>query len=146
MGIYEKIREYIPHDEKILATIESNPFGGTRTIWVATERRLVMACQTSLFTWHFDSAGWEHFTRVYLKENIFSCTIHLTARKVKTGEDISCEIPSVNKKDGRRFVATAMKCIEQHNEISVYKIKTCPECDEIVSWKAKRCKHCGYIF
>lgn len=37
MGIYNRLNEYVPADESVLATIENNPLFGKRIIYIATE-------------------------------------------------------------------------------------------------------------
>jgi hypothetical protein len=150
MSIYNRIKEYIPNGEEILAVIESKPmFGTTGHIFVATERRLAEICKTSLFGWGYKSEGWEQFLYAdIIEEGLLRCTIKLTLKKIdeKTGKAKSFKIPDVGKKEGRYFVKVAQKCIDEHDVIIAYKSKRCPECDEIVKFLAKKCKHCGYMF
>ena len=144
----DRFLKYIPKDEKILAVIKSEPaLGPVKGYYCATERRFGELWKEGLFSWSYRSAEWELFSRVEINEGLIGCSItFILEKRDKNNNPITFTISDISKASGREFVAVASRCIVQNKELIADRTKICPDCAETVKWKARKCKHCGYIF
>ncbi len=152
MSLEAKIAKYIPYNENILASVETKSLGGRTAIYCATERRLCSLFKTGVFKWYYDSFDWDLVSNVEIQDGLLDCTIIIVGKKIdkhdtyKEVRQRAAKIKGVNKAAGKRFVAVSQDCIYNYSEREAYRTKTCPDCDEIIKWKARRCKFCGYEF
>ena len=146
MAIYTRIAKhfskYIPSGEEILATITSESVLGPETHrYCVTNRRFAILEKNGLFSWNYISVGFEKIKMVSVVEGVFKSTVVIVTRK---GDEVC--LPNIGKSDARDFVAAISERMDQDYETMSQRTKACPECDEIVKYRAKRCKHCGYRF
>jgi hypothetical protein len=141
-SIYEHFRKYLPPGEEILATIRCESVLGPETHrFCVTERRFAILEKKGLFSWKYGSIGLEKIETVWVDEGVFNSTVVIVFRK---GDDL--RLSNIGKSDARAFVSAFSACIDQDHEVVSQRTKVCPECDELVKYRANRCKHCGYRF
>ena len=146
MKIEQRIRKYISPDENILALIRSAPFwGDIETYYIATETKIGILIHKGWFGWTYVATGWNDIVRVGVKESLFKCTVKIVTKlsNSENKEPIIEVIDNVDKNEARNFVSIVNDLIDENADTFAYRTKTCPQCDELVKWKAKVCKHCG---
>ena len=146
MAIYvaleTQFRKYIPPGETMLATIYCEPLIGTETHRCClTEKRFAILEKKGVFSWDYGSISFDRIRTVWVNDGTIKSTIVLV---FNNGSEV--RFPNVNKGAARELVAAFLACLDQDNEAMSQRTKTCPECDELVKYRAKRCKHCGYGF
>jgi hypothetical protein len=168
VNVRDKVREFIPVGEKILAGVMSEPIRSTTPttpLWFATEQRLGRLFRTGWFSWDFWSVGWEKITQVTMELNtafephkhwiyIYGDRIHISEEiKQLIEPEIAQEIGAMEHtianvpwKDGRHFVSVATKLIQKHRGRTAHSPKPCPQCDEVLEWYRSSCHNCGYEF
>lgn len=141
-SLKNKFRKYIPQNEQILATIycDSPDTGRSQRVCI-TEKRMALLERKGVLAWNYISGSFSKIYNVKLNQGFLSSEIIIYFR-----DGYQPILSNVNKSDARDFVALLSSCIEQDNELLSQRTKVCPECDEIVKFKANRCKHCGNIF
>ena len=132
---------YIPPDEEILATLyyECQELGRSQRVCV-TNKRFALLEKKGLFSWSYYSGEFAKIRTVSLDQGIFKSKIRIYAK-----DGFIPILSNVNKQDAREFVSILDSCISQDNEILSQRTKVCPMCDEIIKYKAKKCKYCGYF-
>lgn len=141
-AVANRFRKYIPPGEKILATITCEPVFGLKPHRLCvTEGRFAVLERHGLFSWSYYSFGFEKIKTVCVDEGVFTSTVVVVFRD---GRDV--RNPDVNKSDAREFVAAFSACMDQDHDVLSQRTKVCPECDELVKYRAKRCKYCGHLF
>lgn len=144
MAIYTVIekqcKKHLMPNEKVYATIFSEPFSGSDRRFVVTNHR-VFEFRKKLLSWEFYYYQLKYIKKLhfFLDEGLFKSKI------VLRGDDELC-IPSVKKGDAREFLAALEYAVNQNTEMLSQQTKTCPECAETIKLMAKKCKYCGHKF
>lgn len=140
--IEKQFRKYIPGDEEILATIRSEAVLGRETHrYCVTPRRFAILEKRGLFSWNYASFGFGKVKTVWIDEGLMRSEVVFVFRD---GDEV--RLPNVGKSDAREYVAAFSTCMDQSHEDFSQRTKVCPECDELVKYRANRCKHCGHRF
>ena len=136
----KKFSKYIHAQENIFATIE-NESGRFQHRACITEGRVHFLLKEGTLKWTYDAFGFDDITNISVSETALRATVWFS---FKDGED--AKLPKCNKKDAREFSAAFSFCRDQDPALISQRTKVCPECDELVKYRAHRCKHCGYQF
>lgn len=135
-------RKYIPPNEAILATVYSQGILGSDDDWFCiTEKRIAQLHRKGLFQWHYDSISVENVLNVSVVDSLLRSTIVLDFVH-KRGATIS----NARKDDARDFASALSGIVSSEHDTLSQRTKVCPQCDEIVKYLAKVCKHCGFHF
>mgnify|MGYP000514789366 CR=1 FL=1 len=146
MAVYriidEHFQKYLPSKESILATIRGEPILSSETYRCCiTDQRLAILEKSGLFSWRYQALPFDLVKAIWIDDGVFKSTVVLIMKK---GDDL--RFSDVSKTDAREFVAAFTACSENDHEVMSQRTKVCPECDELVKCRARRCKHCGYRF
>lgn len=136
----KKFREFIPFNETILATVSScSAFEMNNCYLCITDKRLAVLINKFFWRWEYYSISFQNIKAATINQGLFDSKLMIVKRN---GEEI--ELQDIDKIEARDFISELLPCIEQDNELISQRTKVCPDCDEIIKFKARVCKYCGY--
>lgn len=140
--VASKFQKYLHRSETIIETIRNEDFLRTDVLWVClTQSRIGFLERKNAFSWRFIDIGIDRVTGVSLDERLLKTTIRIN---IRDHED-AFTLTNVGRSSARDFVGTLSKLIEDNREAMTQRTKICPVCDEIIKYKAKKCKYCGEV-
>lgn len=139
VSLEKQFRKYLPPNELVLATASSEPIFGEEKLRICvSDRRVAVLERRGWFAWGFSSLELQRVRTVWIDEGTFQASIILVL-----GESNQVRIDNVSKSDARDFAAAVNAGLAGDQEVLAQRTKVCPVCDEIVKFRASRCKHCG---
>jgi phage FluMu protein Com len=140
---------YIPEDEEVLATVKSGGFFNSEKYrYIATNKRLIMIRLKLFNRSQIRSLRWDEFKDIQIDEGLITSRIDFDMRDVcdDDGNPMELIIDKAERDQAHYFHGVASAQLNRHRNESAYMTKRCPECDEVVKFRAKICKHCGTRF
>ena len=148
MAIYDLVAKqfsrYLSPTERILATISCESILGLEKVRACiTTERMCFLVKSGLFSWDFGANSLAELRNcnVIVKGKFLKSTI-----SISNGEGKIAILPDVDNKDASDFVSALRYGITQDFSDESQRTKVCLQCDEIVKFRAIRCRYCGFDF